>query len=105
MLTRMDHCHGPHSVKCHDHESGGAQQHKEGSGDRQDHERIVQELRIRSAETFQVPAVIPVLLTWMPEAFAWQDGRENGVTCEQVVGPDTGPPPSVTVARSVVFII
>jgi hypothetical protein len=101
--TKVDHCHGPHSIDCHDQDSGVPCQHDENPGDRHDHERIIQELRLRSAESLQAPAIIPVLLTWMPDAFEWQDAFV--VVRGRLVEPEASPPLSVTVARTVVFII
>ena len=102
-LTKVDHCHGPHSVECHDHESTVPQQHDEGSGDRQDHEQVIQELQLRSAEAIQAPAVVAILLTWEPEIFEVQEIPEviRSVSVER----DVSPPPGITVARTVVFII
>jgi len=103
--TSVDHCHGPHSANCHDHESGIPHRHDESSGDRQDHEQIVQEVRLRSVESFQLPAIIPVLLTWMPDTFGLLAAWENAGMSRPLVVPDASPPPGVTVARTVVFII
>jgi len=103
--TTVDHCHGPHSAACHDHESNVPDRHDENSGDRQDHKQIVQELQVRAVESFQLPAIVPVLLTWLPEVFRPLAGWENTAVYRPVVGADTSPPPGVTVARTVVFII
>lgn len=100
--TKVDHCHGPHSIDCHD-EPAVPHQHEGDSGDRQDHEQVIQELQLRSAEAIQVPAVVPILLTWQPEIFEVQEIPE--VIRSVSVEPDVSPPPGVTVARTVVFII
>src|SRR5262245_56072354 len=65
-VTQVDHCHGPHSLDCHTHQSDVPHHDNQNSDDRQDHQRIVQELQLRSVEGLQVPVVIPVLLNWMP---------------------------------------
>jgi hypothetical protein len=101
--TRVDHCHGPHSIDCHHHESNTPHQHDGDSGDRHEHERIIQELQLRSVESLQVPAAIPVLLSWMPDAFEWRDASVTA--SDFLVEPESSPPPGVTVARTVVFII
>jgi len=101
--TEVDHCHGPHSISCHDQESDVPHQEHGDSGDRHEHERIAQELLLRSVEGLQVPALIPVLLTWMPEVFEWQNA--STVVLQRLVEPEVSPPPGVTVARTVVFLI
>jgi hypothetical protein len=103
--TKVDHCHGPHSANCHDHESGVPPRHDEGSGDRHDHGQVIQELRLRSVENFQLPAVVPVLVTWLPDAFDSLVVTGRAMVCRSLVEPDASPPPGLTVARTVVFII
>lgn len=103
--TTVDHCHGPHSAECHEHGSNVPDRHNENSGDRQNHEQIIQELQLRSVDSLQVPAIVPVLLTWLPEVFRPLAGWENAPIQKLVVGSDPSPPPSVAVARTVVFII
>jgi hypothetical protein len=104
-LTKVDHCHGPHSAACHDHESGAPHRQEGDSGDRHDHERVVQELQFRSIENFQLPAVIPVLLVWQPGAFEFLFVTGRTVECRSMAEPDGSPPTGVVVARTVVFII
>ena len=101
--TQVDHCHGPHSIDCHDREPAVPHQEEEAPGDRHDHEQVVQELLLRSVESFQVPAVVPVLLTWMPELPEWQDTFT--AFRGPLVAPEASPPPGVAVARTVVFLI
>lgn len=103
--TTVDHCHGPHSAECHDHGSNVPDRHDETSGDREDHEQIIQELQLRSVDSVQVPAIVPVLLTWLPDVFRPLIGWEDEGLYKPPVAVDASPPPSVAVARAVVFII
>jgi hypothetical protein len=103
--TNVDHCHGPHSATCHDFESGVLQRHDEDSGDRRDHEQVIQELWLRSVENFQLPAVVPVLLAWLPDVFESRVVMGVATVCRSIDVPDAIPPTGVTVARTVVFII
>jgi hypothetical protein len=103
--TNEDHCFGPHSTACHDHELGVLQRQEGDSGDRHDHEQVVQELKLRSVENFQLPAVIPLLLTWSPDSFVSPFVIGRSVVYRSMVEPEVSPPSAVTVARAVVFII
>jgi hypothetical protein len=105
--TNVDHCHGPHSADCHDHEPAIPHHHDGESGDREDHEQIVQELKLRSVQGFHVPAIIPVLLSWMPDTFGFVGAWGGSLIRKPLIeiDPDASPPPGVTVARTVVFII
>ena len=103
--TNVDHCHGPHSSDCHHPSSDLPQSHDEHSGDRQDHQQIVQELQLRSVEGFQLPALIPVLLTWLPEGFEVLDLAKPSVIVGSPVRLDASPPQGVLVARAVVFLV
>jgi hypothetical protein len=104
-LTNVDHCHGPHSADCHEQKSETSRQHDESSGDREDHEQIVQELKMRSVETIQIPVVIPQLLTWLPAAVGTMEEWGRNANCQSVIERDPAAAPGVVVARTVVFII
>jgi hypothetical protein len=101
--TKVDHCHGPHSIGCHAEDFDVPHQEHGDPGDRHEHEQIAQELLLRSVEGLQVPALIPVLLTWMPDVSKWQEA--SAVVRQLLVEPEASPPPGVAVARTVVFLI
>lgn len=91
-VTVMDHCHGPHSAHCHEHETPchDSDDHHGDEGDTHEHEELIETLLAQSADAqgSLVPPVID-LVSVLP---AWLG------TPVQVAAPPPGRPPATTAA-------
>jgi len=103
--TAADHCHGSHDASCHDEAtSQPGHEESDGLGDRRDHQEVREEVQSRLASTLEAPALVPHLVAVLEHHFAVAlpvlAARNDGAAKSS-----RGSPPSVVVARSVVFLI
>ena len=101
-VTQADHCHGPHSSTCHEHEEEpclGGEDHQDG--DTHSHPALIEGLLASLASDVHVAAPVPVLVhlmlpgwqmlqaTHMPVGLAHQvsdwSGHDPGRTWPQVL--------------------
>lgn len=104
--TALDHCDGPHGTECHRETSAkdanGA--HQDSDGARKDHEQLRDEVQVRLLPVIQAPMHVPVLLAVM-ELLVPAMSSVDFTIGSAVVVEDLGPPPGVTVARTVVLLV
>ena len=70
-ITAVDHCHGPHSEGCHDHDHADPCHSSDDHADREDtheHDAIVESLTAHQASIVPIATPEPALAAWaMPE--------------------------------------
>ena len=101
--TALDHCEGPHGANCHrESATGGA--HDEGAGQRKDHEQLRDDVQVRLLPAIQAPMHVPVLLAVFEVALL-EVRPMNFAIGGAVADEDLGPPPGLTVARTIVLLV
>lgn len=114
VLTRTDHCHGPHSEACHkdtdqnadqDVEARGHMDDESSAGDREDHTPLGGAPEGVQAAGVAAPALVSVLLEVLPEfrllSVLWKGTASWKERCRVAYAP----PPGVVVRQSVVLLV
>jgi hypothetical protein len=104
--TQTSHCHGPHGEKCHSGDAQADDSHsEEGSGQREDHQVVNQDLQLRPLEAAPQVIAPQVLLAILPMLESFFARQEAKVPASCSVDFGESPPLGVTVARTTVLRI
>ena len=104
--TQTSHCHGPHGEKCHTGDVQADDSHsEEGSGQREDHQVVNQDVQLRPVEAAQQIIAPQVLLAMLPVVHILFASQEAKVPASYSVDFGESPPFGVTVARTIVLRI
>ena len=112
VLTRTDHCHGPHSEACHQEvepsldEGVAEKSHVEdesSAGDRENHTPVGEAPEGVQAAGVAAPALVSVLVAVLPEVSFWR-GLWKDPSVRKAVSKVTDiPSPGVVVRQTVVL--
>lgn len=106
--TKVDHCHGPHTMGCHQIPDEAASVHHGGEpcdGEREDHEQIREDVQWVQSSSRSAPATMPAVVAVLPEfEFARLQTVAARVAGQRWERGD-GPARSVAIARTVVLLI
>lgn len=104
--TQTSHCHGPHGEKCHTGDAQADDSHSEqGSGPREDHQVVNQDVQLRPVEAAPQVIAPQVLLAMLPVVQILFASQEAKVPASYSVDFGESPPFGVTVARTIVLRI
>ena len=104
--TQTSHCHGPHGEKCHTGDVQADDSHsEEGSGEREEHQVVNQEVQLRPVEAGPQVIAPQVLLAILPLLEVLARGHDAKVAASYSVDFGESPPFGVTVARTIVLRI
>lgn len=101
VTTQTSHCYGPHGAGCHEDDAHG----HAPSGDRKDHQALVQDARFFAPPSLATSSPPPLLaiLTAVDDAFP-RGGRCDG-SWRRAADPGGSPPVGVAIAATIVLLI